>query len=115
MIPSPEGGSGMGAGESSSEGRSVPLIWIDRDDKAVLFANQILAQHLNDEFLISFGQVSPPAILGSEEEQQEGLARVEFVPVKTIARIGLPAQRMREFVSVMQQSLDQYEGESRGA
>ena len=67
MIPSPEGGRGMGAGESSSEGRSVPLIWIDRDDKAVLFANQILAQHLNDEFLISFGQVSP--LLSSEAKR----------------------------------------------
>lgn len=73
----------MGARESSGEGRSVPLIWIDREDEPVLFANQILAQHLNDEFLISFGQVSPPAILGSEEEREDALARVEFVPVKT--------------------------------
>lgn len=100
--------------ESSGEGHSVPLIWTDRDEQPVMFANQILAQHVNEEFLLSFGQVSPPAILGTDEERQDALARVEFVPVRTIARIGMPAQRMREFVAVMQQSLEQYERESEG-
>lgn len=104
----------MGESESSSEGRSVPLIWTDRDEQPVMFVNQILAQHVNDEFLVSFGQVSPPAILGTDDERQEALARVEFVPVRTVARIGLPAQRMREFVAVMQESLEQYERESQG-
>ena len=104
----------MGEGASSSEGRSVPLIWTDKDEQPVMFANQILAQHVNEEFLISFGQVSPPAILGSDEERQEALTRVEFVPVRTVARVGMPAQRMREFVAVMQQSLEQYERESEG-
>lgn len=104
----------MGDSELSGEGRSVPLLWTDRDEKPVMFANQILAQHVNEEFLISFGQVSPPAILGSDEERQDALARVEFVPVRTVARIGMPAQRMREFVAVMQQSLEQYERESGG-
>lgn len=104
----------MATDESGGEERTVPLVWIDRDAERILFANQILAQHLGDEFIISFGQVSPPAILGDETERTEGLERIELVPVKTVARIGVPAQRMREFVAVMRQNLDLYERKANG-
>jgi hypothetical protein len=73
------------------------------------FANQIVVQHHANEFYISFGQASPPPILGSDEERREAMERVEFVPVKTVARIGLTAQRMTEFIRVMQENLSLYE------
>lgn len=99
----------MAIDEATGTERTVPLVWIDRDAERILFANQILAQHLDDEFIISFGQVSPPAILGDGAERSEGLDDIEIVPVKTVARIGMPAGRMREFIAVMQQNLDLYE------
>lgn len=101
----------MAADEPNGETRDVPVVWLDRDTEPILFANVILAQHVNDEFIISFGQASPPVLQGSEEERREALANLTAVPVKAVARIGVTPQRMREFVNVMWQNLERYEHE----
>jgi hypothetical protein len=91
------------------QGRSVPLLWVDLETTPVLFANQLLVQHHGSEFIISVGQVTPPALIGTDEERRQALAALEFVPVRTVARVGLTAQRMTEFVRVMQENLSTYE------
>lgn len=88
---------------------SIPLIWVDVEAEEITFVNQLLVQHIGSEFVISFGQVTPPPVLGDAEEQARLLEGIEFVPIKTVARIGLTAQRMTEFVKVMQQNLSTYE------
>lgn len=99
----------MAADELEGNTRDVPVIWIDWDAEPILFANVILAQHMNDEFIISFGQASPPVLMGSEEERREALANITAVPVKAVARIGVTPQRMREFLDAMWQNLERYE------
>lgn len=89
--------------------RAIRLLWVDVEAKEIIFANQLLVQHVGSEFVITFGQATPPPIVGTPEEQAEMLERVEFVPVKTVARLGLTAQRMTEFVQVLQQNLSAYE------
>jgi hypothetical protein len=93
----------------SPQARPVPLLWVDLDTTPMLFANQLLVQHHGSEFIISLGQAAPPALIGTAEERQEALAALEFVPVRTVARVGLTAQRMTEFVRVMQENLRAYE------
>ncbi len=78
-------------------GRAIRLLWVDVEGEEITFANQLLVQHIGSEFVISFGQATPPAIIGTPEEQAEMLSRIEVVPIKTVARIGLTAQRMTEF------------------
>ena len=101
----------MADGDSGGETSDIQLVWGDRDDAPILFSNLILAQNLRDDFIISFGQASPPILPEDEGKRREALEGIDFVPVKTIARIGMSAQRMREFVAVMQQNLERYEQE----
>ncbi len=93
----------------TEDSRTIPLVWVELEDKEIAFTNQLLVQHYGSEFILSFGQMSPPALLGSQAERESALEGLRFVPVKTVARVGFTAANMREFVRVMSENLDSYE------
>ncbi len=97
--------------EDETQGKSVRLLWVDLETEQIAFANQLLVQHHGSEFILSFGQFAPPALVGTEDEKRQLLESIEFIPVLPVARIGLTAQRMTEFVRVMQENLSNYERE----
>lgn len=88
---------------------SVRLVWVGVPDEEIVFANQLMVQHIGSEFIVTFGQVTPPVLLGTDEEKREALGEIELLPIKPVARVGLTAQRMAEFVQVMQDNLSGYE------
>lgn len=90
-------------------GKAVRLLWVDVDDTEIHFVNQLLVQHVGSEFVLTFGQATPPPLTGSPEERALSLEQIEFVPVKPVTRIGMTAHRMTEFVKAMQQNLSAYE------
>lgn len=96
---------------SMSEGEEgpiqIPLAWVGAEDVPVEFANQLIVQHQGDEFVITIGQMVGPAIAGAKA--REMAENAEFVPIRVVARIGLPEGRMREFVNAMQANLDNYD------
>jgi len=65
---------------------------------------RFLIQALEDEFIITVGQLAPPALIGEEADRIEQLNAIEFVPVKVVGRFGLTAQRMRELVEALNDS-----------
>lgn len=38
----------------------IPLEWHDREDIPMVYANQVLVQHMGPEFFVVFGVVTPP-------------------------------------------------------
>jgi hypothetical protein len=87
--------------------RQVPLVWIDADDFPVSFCNHMLFQLAGPgEYVLTFGHVVPPPILGSVEERLEQAKRISFVPVKTVARVSLTRQRVDELIQVLQTVLE---------
>ena len=97
------------ADEEREEAIEVPLVWIGVEDAEIAFVNQLVVQHQGNEFILTFGQQAPPMILGDAEETIKQAREIEYVPVRIAARIGITAQRMAEFVQVMQQNLQRYE------
>ncbi len=72
---------------------------------------RFLIQALEDEFIITVGQLAPPALIGEEAERIEQLNAIEFVPVKVVGRFGLTAQRMRELVKALNENLECYDSQ----
>jgi hypothetical protein len=73
-------------------------------------ANQFLGQIVRPgEIVISVGHVTPPPVIGSLEQQTEQLMRVAFAQVRPIARFGLTESRVRELITMLQQTLDNAE------
>jgi hypothetical protein len=95
--------------DDDERGKAVKLLWLDLEAEEIVFANQLLVQHHGTEFILSFGQFTPPPLVGSDEDKRQMLESIDFLPIRPVARIGLTAQRMTEFVRVMQENLSNYE------
>lgn len=80
------------------------------DDLPIHFANTFLIQKSPDvdEWIITFGHLSPPVLLGTEQEQREQAQRIKEVPAKMIARFGLSQKRLEELISVFDGYLRSY-------
>ncbi len=96
-----------------SEGISIPLLWEGLDGAEISFVNQMLVQlgppgH-EGEFIMSLGQLHPPVLMGSEEENRATLAALPFVTIRVVAKVGLPVARVRELRDLLTRMLEQYE------
>lgn len=87
----------------------VPIVWEETEDRPAVFANQFLIQHQPDEFLLTFGQLITPPLLGSEEDRREQLSRVSYVPIRILGRFGFTRRRMVELIAVLQENLERHD------
>lgn len=82
--------------------RDVPVVWENVEGLPVLFANQFIVQHFQDEFILTVGQMVPPALLGDEEQREAQLRELEQVTVRPLARIAFTRARLIEFVQALE-------------
>lgn len=87
----------------------LPFWIVGAEDTPIVFSNLMLVQHVQQEFIITFGQYAPPAPMGSPERRAEQLKAMPYVPVKAVARIGLTAPRMRELIEALQSNYEKWE------
>lgn len=87
----------------------VQMVWIGAEDAPILMINTFQGQVEKDECIITLGQMTPPALAGTPEERLEQVRRLPFVPIKTVARLGLTRQRLEEFVTVLSQTMEIYD------
>lgn len=91
-------------------GIQIPLTWIGVEELPIHLANQFVCQFEQQEFILTFGQMSPPALLGgTEEERAEQAEQIDFVPVRPLARLAFTETRLRELVAVLEANLRNYE------
>ena len=83
-------------------GRNVPIVWENLDGVPVLLGNQFIVQHFQDEFILTVGQMVPPALLGDEEQREAQLRELEQVTVRPLARIAFTRARLIELVQALE-------------
>lgn len=97
--------------DEQNERRDVPLAWENVENVPVFFSNQYVCQYNQDEFILTFGQMVPPMLLGDLENRAEQLRRLEYVPVKPLTRVALTYSRLVELIQVLEINREQYEQE----
>jgi hypothetical protein len=88
---------------------NIPLVWEETEERPILFANQFLVQHQPDEFVVTFGQVLAPPLLGTEDERREQLSKLSYVPVRILGRYGFTRRRMQELIKVLEENLAKHD------
>jgi hypothetical protein len=84
----------------------VPIVWVGVEDTPVYASNQMLIQFsAANEFILTFGHLTPPVTLGTPEQQREQAEMISFVPVRPVARVGFNRQRLQELITVLQDNL----------
>jgi hypothetical protein len=94
--------------EQEIKGIYVPIEWHAPEDLISRYANNILVQHEEHEFIISFFEIRPPLLLGSPEEIKAKLEQTESVRAECVARIIVAADRMPSFIEALQGNLEKY-------
>jgi len=95
---------------AESDEFEVRASWVGLDDEPVLAANQFISQYNEGMFFVSIGQLTPPALLGTEKEQRRQLEELGYVPIRTLGRYALSPSAMAALVRVLQANLKRHEG-----
>lgn len=90
------------------EFRKVPLEWKFPEDLVSRYATNLVVQHTEHEFVISFFEVTPPVVLGEPEEVVSTIHQLQSVPATCVARIIVSPERLEDFIRVLEDNLETY-------
>ena len=91
---------------------SLRLDWRVADEHPISFANHFMVQIAEDEFILTLGQLAPPALVNPTREDIEALP--ETISPKVVSRIVVTPRALRRFIKLLQQQMDLYDSGTRG-
>lgn len=97
------------------EPRRIPFLVTGAEEVPIIFSNFMLVQHENNEFILTFGQYSPPLTVGTPADQIEQMKKVSHIPVKTVSRIGMTPDRMVAVIEALQANYEKWKAKQEGA
>jgi hypothetical protein len=90
-------------------GITLTVLWRGIDDQPILFANQFIVQHEQDELILTIGQFQPPILLGEPAEKVAQAQRLSYVPINVIGRFAFTRKRFGELAGFLQEHLRKYD------
>lgn len=94
------------------KGTFLPIEWYFPDDLISQYATNLLVQHSENDYYLSFFEMIPPVLLGTDEEKDSQLKQIESVRAKCVARIIVSGKKLPGFVKAIQDNLERFQGES---
>ncbi len=82
---------------------SVPIEWHVSENITSKYVTNMIVQHTQEAFIISFFEIAPPLVLEEDE-----IPNVESVKAECIGRFIIAPGRMAAFIEVMQENLDRF-------
>ena len=91
------------------QGISIPLAFSGMEETPILYVNHFITQRQREGAVVLIAsQLTPPLLLGTEDDQRRQAEQVDYVPVRTVARLAVTPSSLRELVRVLQAALDHY-------
>jgi hypothetical protein len=95
----------MSEPESKAVELELPIEWYVPDATVTKYATNMVIQHTEHEFILSFFEVAPPLLIGTpSKEVLEGLKSIR---AECVARIVIARDRMPGFVEILRTNLEQ--------
>lgn len=86
----------------------VPIEWHIPEDIKTQYATNMLVQHTENEFIVSFFEAWPPFLSGTPEEIKAMLEELKSVRATCISRIVMSPQFMERVVKALQTNLERF-------
>jgi hypothetical protein len=96
------------AEQEEKETLPIPIEWHFPESLASRYATNLVVQSTEHEFVISFFEMRQPIVLGSAEDRKAQLEQIKSVRAECVARIIVAAEKMPEFVKVLQVRLEAF-------
>lgn len=87
---------------------SVPIEWTIPENLIRRYANNMIVQRMENEFLISFFETVPPILFGPLEEKKKQAEKVKSIKSVCIASIFVSPRKMPAFIQALQANLDRF-------
>ena len=88
------------------QGHPVSITVEGADDLPILYANAFYVNSSGDGIVVlTAAQAAPPIFVGTPEEQQQQLQRLETISGKPLVRIAMSAVKVAELVAILQEAL----------
>jgi len=101
------------ADQEEKETLELPVEWHVPDTVISRFVTNMVVQHTEHEFLISFFEIKPP-ILFTEESRREIQKIHASVRADCVARVVVAPERMGRFIEVLQENWEKYQNKQGG-
>lgn len=85
----------------------LPINWVFPDDTVSRYATELLIQHTDQEYILSFFETRLPVTVPNAESTEGPMRSTESVDVVCVARIVVSPKRMAAFAKVIGESLKQ--------
>lgn len=95
------------AEEPNPQGFSLRLDWRVADDFPISYANEFMVQIFRDEFVLTLGQLAPPALVHPTRAEIEALP--QKISPRVVARVAVAPGRIRALIDLLQRQLARYE------
>ncbi|MBA2713885.1 MAG: hypothetical protein H0U55_10095 [Rubrobacteraceae bacterium] len=96
--------------EDTQRSLQIPVLWDGVENVPLVLTNQVLGQvGQQGEVILTFGQVNPPLLMGTPEQQAQQAGEIPFVAVKPVARLALTKAGLDDLVRVLQDTQRNYE------
>jgi len=83
----------------------IPLEWYVPEELPTHYATNLVIQHTEQEFFITFFELVPPITLGKTPEEIE---QVESIRARALTRVAISSGRLESFIRAMQDNLVKY-------
>lgn len=87
------------------EHAEIPVVWVGMDEHQTDWANVFHSAFQPEEFVLSLGQLVPPTLTGTPEQQRQQLRQAGYIGVKVVARVSLSRRRMGELAAMLQENI----------
>ena len=94
--------------DKETNGVMLPIEWQLPEGIVSRYANNIVVQQTEHEFILSFFEIQPPLLLGSPEEQAAKLEALGAVRAECVARIIISPSRIQSFIEVLQRNYENF-------
>lgn len=94
--------------ERTGEGKLVPIDWQIPRGLVPRYATNMLVQHGEHEFILSFFETWPPIVMGPPEDVEDRFRNIDSIEARCVGRVIVAADRMPGFIEALQTNLDRY-------
>lgn len=92
--------------ESAEKPNEVSLEFVFPDDQRALFSNYATVQREGQDFHLSFFDIRPPIVMGTEEERKSQVNKLKSVKANCLGRIVISGERAEGLVFALQDQLN---------
>jgi hypothetical protein len=97
--------------EKDQDKVGIPVKYVIPDEIITRYATDMVVQHSDQEFLISFWEIQRPVLLGTDEERKAQVQMIKFIENRCVARFAITPDRMQKFLDALKENVDHYQKE----